>query len=249
LRFLHFLGHRLSELGVLVVLTVRSGERGPTHALLERLAADRRTTVVSPAPLSAQAVREVIEGGLGEPEDAFTEACRGATGGNPFLLGELVRTLAERGIAPMAAEAAGIERAGPEAVARNVLVRLERLGTPAKALAVAAAVLGNGAELHQAAAVADLPIAAGGDAADALSTAGLLADARPLRFVHPLVRAAIAGSLGAGAAAGRLQRHVIVGAEAVGQDRKPLRTGRHAAAGPHPPGLADRDLTEIEVDV
>ena len=47
----------------------------------------------------------------------------------------------------------------------------------------------------------------------------------------------------------RLQRDLVVGAEAVSQDRKPLRAGRHAAAGPHAPRLADRDLTEIEVDV
>jgi hypothetical protein len=42
--------------------------------------------------------------------------------------------------------------------------------------------------------------------------------------------------------AGRLQRHLIVG-------REGLRAGRHATAGPHAPGLADRDLAEVQVDV
>ena len=65
-------------------------------------------------------------------------------------------------------------------------------------------------------------------------------DPRHVRLQRPRDRQRVAG---------RLQRHVIVGAEAVGQDRKPLRAGRHAAAGPHAPRLADRDLTEIEVDV
>ena len=200
LRFLYFLARRVNELPLLVVLTVRSDEAGEHRALFERLAAESAAAVIRPAPLSIGAVREVVATELSEPEDAFTVACRDATGGNPFLLKELMRTLAERGLEPSAEEIGRIEHAGPEAVARNVLVRLKRLGPEAERLAVATAIL-DGAELHRAAAVADLPISAAADAADALSAAGLLADARPLRFVHPLVRSAIADSLRAGAAA------------------------------------------------
>ena len=65
-------------------------------------------------------------------------------------------------------------------------------------------------------------------------------DSRHVRLQRPRDRQRVAG---------RLQRHVILGAEAVGQDRQPLRAGRHAAPGPHAPRLADRDLAEIEVDV
>ncbi len=201
LRFLHFLARRVNELALLIVLTVRSGEPGEHRAVLERLAAEVGATVIRPAPLSIEAVREVVATELSEPDDAFTAACRDATGGNPFLLSELMRTLAERGVEPSASEIGRIEHAGPEAVARSVLVRLERLGPEAAALAAATAILEDGAELHHAAAVANLPTSAADGAADALSAAGLLADARPLRFVHPLVRSAITDSLGAGAAA------------------------------------------------
>ena len=47
----------------------------------------------------------------------------------------------------------------------------------------------------------------------------------------------------------RLQRHVVVGSKAVGQKLQPVWAGRHATARAHAPRLADRHLTEIEMDV
>ena len=65
-------------------------------------------------------------------------------------------------------------------------------------------------------------------------------DPRHMRLQSPRDRQRVAG---------RLQRHLILGGEAVGQDRQPLRAGRHAATGPHPACLADRDLAEVQMDV
>ena len=71
-----------------------------------------------------------------------------------------------------------------------MLVRLARLGPDAAALARALAVLER-AEPPEAAALAELDPDAAAAAADALVTAGIVEDARPLAFTHPIVRAAI----------------------------------------------------------
>jgi DNA-binding CsgD family transcriptional regulator len=76
-------------------------------------------------------------------------------------------------------------------VERTVLARLGRLAETAVHLARAVAVLGEGTELRLAAALAGMDIDAAAAAADALLTAELLIEGRPLRFVHPLVRSAV----------------------------------------------------------
>lgn len=79
-------------------------------------------------------------------------------------------------------------------------------------LAQAVAVLGEGSGLGLAAALAELSIDAAAAAADALLTAELLAEHRPLRFVHSLVRSAIYEQLAPGArsqAHGRAARLLI----------------------------------------
>ena len=47
----------------------------------------------------------------------------------------------------------------------------------------------------------------------------------------------------------RLQRHVILGPEAVGEDLQAFRTRRHATPRAHPSCFADRDLAEIAMNV
>jgi DNA-binding CsgD family transcriptional regulator len=87
---------------------------------------------------------------------------------------------------------AELMRIPPPSVTRSVLVRLGRLHTPhAGDLARATAVLGDGASLRHACALAGVDLEAGADALDALTEAELLAPGEPLRFVHPLVRAAV----------------------------------------------------------
>ena len=80
----------------------------------------------------------------GEPEAAFTAACARVTGGNPFLLGELLRELAT--LAPTAANAALVGRQTSRTVSRSALARLRRLPPRATALARAVVILGDGAE-------------------------------------------------------------------------------------------------------
>jgi DNA-binding CsgD family transcriptional regulator len=121
----------------------------------------------------------------------FAVACHGATGGNPFLLRELLRQLSAEAVAPTAASVAVVRQLAPPTVARAVLLRLARLGDAASALARAVAVLGDGTALRRACALADLDEERGDALAAALGHAGILAGARPLAFAHPVLRAAV----------------------------------------------------------
>ena len=67
-----------------------------------------------------------------------------------------------------------------------------------RALARAAAVLGDGTPVAAAAQLAELDVEAAERGADALATAGILASGRPLRFAHPIARAAIYASMAPG---------------------------------------------------
>ena len=62
-----------------------------------------------------------------EPDDRFVRACLEVTGGNPFLVGELLDEAAARGLAPTATAAAEVGAIVPRGVANAVLLRLARL--------------------------------------------------------------------------------------------------------------------------
>ena len=202
LRFLHYLGQRLQELPIAVVAAARPAESHEGSPLLAALTADPSAEVLVLAPLSERAVAELVRLGLGaEVEPVFARACYGATGGVPFLVMELIRTIAEEGIEPTAAAAFRVAALAPRAVSQSVVQRLSRLSPAARELARAAAVLGE-ADLRLAAGLADVDAVAAATAADELAAAGILEQGRPLRFVHPIVRAAVEADLSSGERAG-----------------------------------------------
>jgi DNA-binding CsgD family transcriptional regulator len=195
LRFLHYLGRRLEELPIAVVAAARPAQPGDGSPLLAALAAGPPAEVLVLAPLSEQAVAELVRRGLGaEVEPAFAAACHKATGGVPFLVHELVRAIAGEGIEPAAATSSRVAALAPRAVSHSVVQRLSRLSAAARELARAAAVLGE-ADLRLAAGLADVDTGAAATAADELAAAGILEQGRPLRFVHPIVRAAVEADL------------------------------------------------------
>jgi predicted ATPase len=192
LRFLHYLARRLGELPVALVVGIRTAEPATEAPLLTRLRTTPGAQLIRPGALgdaaAARLVRTLVSPSA-EPE--FCGACRAATAGNPFLLGELARMIRSEGIEPTAAHTARIRGMVPNVVARVVLMRLLRL-TPAAALMVRAiALLGTDADLHLAAALAGLDDAAAAEAVDALAEADILAFGRPLTFVHPIVQEVI----------------------------------------------------------
>ena len=199
LRYLAYLAHRLEGVPALLVVALRTGDPAAEDELVTVLTQDPDARVLSPRPLGRGAVERLLEEGLGiAPEPDFTQAAHTATGGNPFLVSELLLELREREVAPVGAAAPALKELAIGGIARPVLRRLGRLPPGARALARAVAVLGEGADLATAARLADLPIGRAADVADALVAAGLLDGAAPLRFVHQLVAAAVAGSLAPG---------------------------------------------------
>jgi len=171
---------------------VRSTEPGTDPALLAEIAQDPTTERIHPVPLSPAAMPGLIERRLGAaPDAAFAAACHEATGGNPLLLDELLKGLAAEGIEPRAARAGVVRDLGPRAVSRAVLLRLARLSDGDVAVARALAVLGEGAELSELAALAGLEETAVAAATGELARVEILRREPPLGFVHPLVRDAI----------------------------------------------------------
>ena len=191
LRFVSYLARRVHELPLLILYAARTGEGG-CESLPAAAEPDLVSAVLRPFVLSAAATGELIGQLLGgECSPEFARACLVATGGNPFLVHELLRALVAEGIAPDDESIERVARLAPQTIARAILARLRRLGPAASRLALAVAVLGARAELRHAAALAGLELDRAGEAADALTAAAILRDGRPLEFIHPIVRTTV----------------------------------------------------------
>ena len=194
-RALAFIARRLEgqPLGLILATRPLDPALSPESATL---IADPAAELLRPSPLTREAIRSVIAARLpGEPHDRFVDACSEVTGGNPFLLGELLDEAAARGLTPTAAAAAEVSDIVPRGVANAVLLRLTRLPAAAAALARVLSALGDGAQIGDAARLAGT---AGADleaAIAALVSAGVMESGGVVRFTHPILRTAIYGDL------------------------------------------------------
>src|SRR5439155_793986 len=92
LRFLSFLAPRLEDLPVLLVVATRPAA---DDAALARLATDPTARLLRPRTLSAAAVAELVHAAFaGAASDEYCAAVEHVTGGNPFLVHELLAQLA-----------------------------------------------------------------------------------------------------------------------------------------------------------
>ena len=199
LRFVSFLATRLEGLRVVLALALRSGEYGGAAEVLDAIRDDAGARLFRLAQLSERACRRLVSDAYRRaPAREFSRACFEVTGGNPFYLRALVDGLRADGIWPDAESAEMVRGQVPDAVVRSLVLRLSRLPTAASALARAVVVLGADTELRHAAELARLEPRDAAKAADLLAGAGILAPGRPLRFVHPLVEAALHDELPAG---------------------------------------------------
>jgi DNA-binding CsgD family transcriptional regulator len=197
LRFLLHLAHRLAGLPVVVALTVRT-DADRHRQDLESLMLEARPPVLRPRPLGESAVARLVRDSLGD--DASNELCRAcaeATGGNPFLLSELLGEFRRDARPAYAIDPQAVDRLAPERIAAAVLLRVSRLDPQAPALTRAAAVLGEQARLTTCAELAGLDVRKASTLAAALVDLAVLAGGEPLRFVHPIVRTAIYNDLSA----------------------------------------------------
>lgn len=196
LRWLAYLARRLAGVPALVLVTSRPFEPGSTQATLEALRGDPAARTLTPGPLTIDGVRTVVGGVFEvEPEMAFCQACADSTGGNPFLLHQVARALAAEGVAPNDDATDRVAQASPAAVSRAVLLRLDRLGQPARELARALSVMGPDSELQYVAALAELAPREAVDAVELLGQAAILDCALPPRFTHAILAQAVRSGL------------------------------------------------------
>src|SRR5215218_2157059 len=195
LRFLAHLGARLDGLRVLVVATVRGGDRATAPELLDHVLSLACETI-RPSPLGGGAAAQVVRTELGTATDRFCRACHAATGGNPLLLGALVASFIADGVEASDEAAARVTEFGAESVARLLARRIALLPVGADAFVRALAVLGEGSPLRNVAALAGLEFEQAAELADGLRAASVLAPAAELAFAHPILRAAAEETMG-----------------------------------------------------
>jgi DNA-binding CsgD family transcriptional regulator len=197
-RVLAFVARRLGGQALALVLATRP----PDPTLTSEVAAlltDPGTELLRPQPLTRAAIGSLIADRLGgEPHERFLDACIEVTGGNPFLVGELLDEAATRGLDPTTiAGTAALGTIVPRGVANTVLLRLARLAAPAADLGRALSVLGDGAQMGDAERLASIDSADLEAAMASLVSAGVIEPGGVVRFAHPILRTAIHGDLSA----------------------------------------------------
>jgi DNA-binding CsgD family transcriptional regulator/tetratricopeptide (TPR) repeat protein/energy-coupling factor transporter ATP-binding protein EcfA2 len=194
LRVVEVVASSIRDRRVVVALSWRRAEVAEPR--LARLRAVDGVVHLSLEDLAAGDAAALVRRALPDAEDSFVAACCRLTGGNPLLLGEVVTAFAASGRAADGAAAKRLAELAPGSVRKVVLARLGELSSAAIALARAAAVLGDGAPLHQAALLAELEPEAAAAAADGLVAVEVFAPADTLAFRHPLHRSAVLEDIG-----------------------------------------------------
>jgi DNA-binding CsgD family transcriptional regulator len=228
LRFLTYLAPRLESLPVTVLLALRASGVADGDGLLQRLVGHPAAQALRVAPLSPAGVEALVLDRYPGTNPAFSAACARASGGNPHLVREVLAALAAEGQSPDTASADAVGELAPESVLRSVLDRLARLPFAASALARALAVLGDGAQLRHAAALAELDVAEAAATADQLASVEILAPGEPLTFLHPLLRSAVYADLPP-VERGLLHKRA---AELLADEAPPERVALHLLAAP-----------------
>ena len=197
LRFVSYLARRAGDLPLGILVTSRAGEAGDSEPILEQLAEEPGCTMIRLAPIGGEEVGALVQASFDAPVDRrFSEAVHRAAGGNPFLVRELLLAVKAEGLEPREDQADRVEGLGPDRVARAVRRRIERLPSEALAFAQAVALIGDGAELGAAAALAELGPATAARSAAELATIEVLVSADDrVSFRHPILRAALYESI------------------------------------------------------
>jgi DNA-binding CsgD family transcriptional regulator len=188
---LAFIARRLEGQPLALILATRPLDPALTPEAAA-LVADPAVELLPLSPLTEGAIGGIVAARLAEePDDPFVRACLEATGGNPFLVGELLDEAAARGLHPTARAARELGSIVPRGVANAVLLRLARLAPSAGELARALSALGDGAQVGDAGRLAGLAEADLEAAMGALVSAGIVESGGTVRFTHPILRTAI----------------------------------------------------------
>ena len=191
LRVLAYLGERIVDLPISIVTAAMPGERASDGRAIATRRRAGRDTLLRPAPLSSEGVDKVVRGQYPRAGRAFCAACSEVTGGNPFLLVELLDKLRQDEKPPTNESAIGLAELVPGRVREAVSSSLERMPSSMRLVAKAALVFGERTTVTQAARLAELDAGDVRSAADGLAAMEILRPGTPLTFVHPLVRSAL----------------------------------------------------------
>jgi hypothetical protein len=190
---------------VRVIGTARTGgvEDAELGSMLARLRTKDRAFFVPLAGLEPPDVAAALaEHGVEAPDATLVSAVHGATGGNPLYVREVGRHLAIAGRPVLAADGHLLDVIGlPSGLGELIDANVARLGSPARRVLEACAVVGGAIELGvvaRACGLAEPDLLA---AVEVLRRAGVLVesstDGGVLRFDHPLVREVLLHGLGA----------------------------------------------------
>jgi DNA-binding CsgD family transcriptional regulator len=195
LRFLAYLAVRIADLPIALLATVREGEVPHDPVALWTIQNAPEATVLHPPALSQSGVERLVRAEFPRASVAFVAACCQVTGGNPFLLTELLAQMRSDRHSPDDATADRLAELAPATIVNSVVARLGAMSPADRALATAIAVLGDRASLASAARFAELDLEVASRAADSLAAVQLLHRGIPLSFVHPVIRSAVLASM------------------------------------------------------
>ena len=197
-----------------VIVAFRDSDLGKAHPLSAVLADLRRLDGIERIALEglgAAEVSEVMAAAAGHELDADALLLAGEiaseTDGNPFFVGEVLRSLVESGrlLYDGATERWSVDRSSPlglpESVRDVILRRVDRLGEGTRDVLTLAAVIGRSFELELLGRLSDTPESALLDQLEAATTASLVDESTErvgrFRFVHALINQTLYAGLGA----------------------------------------------------
>jgi DNA-binding CsgD family transcriptional regulator len=186
-RSLAYLARRLSDVPIVVVVTLRPDEPGTPGEAVDELRAQAGAVRIVLRPLTSAGAALVVRARLPNAVDDLCDAFYAASAGNPLYLEELIRAVAASGLQ----SAAAVREASVPSLGERVMRRVTRVAAAAPALAGAMAVLGDRSPLSLAAAIAGLDVLTASRLARRLVRIELLAGEDPFAFVHPLVRRSV----------------------------------------------------------
>jgi DNA-binding CsgD family transcriptional regulator len=215
LEVLAYLARRIADVPVLIAIGARADDPDAASDLLSLIGGARVATVLHPQPLTRRGAARLIRRAAPSAPLEVCRECHRAAAGNPWLLGELSRQIADHGVSALDASEGG---AAPlSAIARTVVrARLAELAPRDRAVVEALAVIGEGAPRQVIAAVADVALDELAAARDGLVAAGLLRSGGA-RFAHHLIASAIGDDLPRGRRE-RLHRETARALMATGAD-------------------------------
>ena len=195
LRFLAYLAERAAGQPIAIVVSATPGEPCADPRALATLRHLAAGELLTPAPLNGDAVARVVRRSFPDADSQSCASCGRVSGGNPFLLTELLAAMAGD---EQAAEAPGAHRVAemvPDGVRAAVAAQLDSMAPTTRTVAEAIAVFGDNATVRRIARLTDLDSKAVVTAADELAAKQVVAPGIPPSFLQPMVGTAIGASL------------------------------------------------------